>query len=333
MLYLHCGWPRTGTSSLQDALYRRRRDLGSAGTVFPLRWMSNLSPTHHGVSGMLKASLAGSSPFDELQSFLAANERVDVLLSAESITFWLTSEAKQNVLVAFLGAALEVVSVKCVWTLRRLDEEIRSLYLFAMSNQPDPPQPAALYRVAERSLDPLFAGLRRVGEAVDENVAYARYDPAGAHQAELLRAFGIGGPIGEAIRRELERRPRLNSSLSQKQAALLLNVEALSGRTGIDLDWAALRKAIREGRLIFESDRHGELVSYEMRRTLHENALTAARAAKFAPYIEFFADAEIQETPALGLDLDVLDDRDVERVVALCGGTKAVSAGADQGPG
>lgn len=48
MLYLHCGWPRTGTTSLQAALFEHKDELAAGGTVYPDRWRSPIGFTHHG---------------------------------------------------------------------------------------------------------------------------------------------------------------------------------------------------------------------------------------------------------------------------------------------
>ena len=73
MLYLHYGWPRTSTSSLQAALFEHRAQLAAASTVFPQRWMTMAGPTHHGLSELMRDSMGSADSFDEIRDFLRAH--------------------------------------------------------------------------------------------------------------------------------------------------------------------------------------------------------------------------------------------------------------------
>src|ERR1044072_701608 len=317
MLYLHCGWPRTGTSSLQAVLWGQRQALADAGTIFPRRWLSELSPTHHGLSELLAASEGSEAPLDEFKAFLEAHRHADIIFSAQSITDWLISAKRREALLALVAAAAEVIPIRCIWTLRRVDEAIRSLYLLAMSMGGNWPSPEGQYRVTAY-LEPLFTGMRLVGEANGGEVTFVKYDSAGAHQIELVRAFGIAEPAAGVIRDQLKQRPRLNRSLTHKHAVLLANLDVFSARVGVDLDRVALCGAIRSGELAFDEDRRCELVDGEARRRLHEHALGAACEAHFRPYDEFFGDAEITSVEATPSATEVLYERDTEHLIGLC---------------
>jgi hypothetical protein len=167
--------------------------------------------------------------------------------------------------------------------------------------------------------------MRRVEEEVDGDVVYVKYDSMGAHHDKLLRAFGIANSAAEDIRDSLERGPRLNVSLSHKQAATLANRETLSARTGVELDEAALRRAFGPGEdFEFEEDWRCELIGEDVRRRLHERALEAAHPHGITPYMEYFEDAEIKAsiTPG-GLDPAILTDEDLERLMAHLGLTRS----------
>lgn len=317
MLYLHCGWARTSTTSLQAALFDHRERLAAAGVVFPEKWLTKARPTHYGLSELLEASMQSDEPFDEFKAFLELHPDRDVLFSAEAITTWLLSNEKQEALLRFLAAARQVVPTRCIWTLRRLDDGIRSLYLrrLALGIELRPPR-EHFEEIPE--LNMFFDGMCGVDEAATD-VVYVKYDSSGAHNEELLRAFGIPDEASSAIREQLDG-PRLNSSITHKQAVVLLNLDALSARAGVELDQAALRKAFMSGNLTFEEDWRCELVDGGARRALHERVLAVARAQGLAPYVEFFGDAEIAASPPVELGPDTITDEDLERLRSCSSG-------------
>lgn len=315
MLYLHCGWPRTGTSSLQSAIYRRRTEFRAAGTLFPSRWLSHLSPTHHGLSESLEASRTSTGAVESLTAFLDEHRDFDVLFSAESITTWVIDEEKHETLLAFLASLREATAIRCVWTLRRIDEVIRALYLqMVPKGRAEIPSAVAQYRYTA-FLSPLFTGMRRVEELLDGSVVYIKYASSGAHQRELLQAFGIEEETASRLGRDLDEHRRLNGSFSHKQAALLANAAELSVRAGVELDPASLARAARRGELVFPDDSRCEPVDGATSRRLHEQALAAAREAGFSPYVEFFGNDEIPASTATPLAPEVLADDDLERAV------------------
>jgi hypothetical protein len=315
MLYLHCGWPRTSTSSLQAALFAHRDLLAGDGIVFPERWLSATSPTHHGLSTLLSSSLESTAPLDEFGRFLDLHANQDVLFSAEALTFWLLSSPKQEALSKLVEAARGTMAVTCVWTLRRLDEVLSSLYLFRLAlGEALPPPADHLDRI--RLPDRLFEGLRKLEVASAGDVVYVRYDPAGAHNRRLLGAFGLSGRVEAAVRMEIDRGPRLNASLTRKQAAALINLDALSAKSGIALDRGRLGEMFRRGGFGFAGDDRCELADAGTRATFHARALAAADRQGFAPYGEFFADAEIEGPSAVALDADVLTEEDLARLTA-----------------
>jgi hypothetical protein len=318
MLYLHCGWPRTSTTSLQTALFTHKDQLAEAGVAYPDRWRSKTDLTHHGLSEMLRASLDSDRAFDDFKSFLDAHADQDVLFSAEDLTTWLISRKQQVAFVKLLDVAQEVMPTRCIWTLRRHDEVVRSLFLLRLES-PSGMSPRERKPGAGSSLDERFAGLRKVEEAVDGDVVYVKYDRAGGHNVELLRAFGIDGPIAARIGRELTSGLRLHTGPSHKQAVALLNVEALSARAGVQLDEAGLRRAFRDGDFEFEQDWQCEVTDSTWQKNTHELALAAARKHGIAAYVEFFEDAEIGRSTSSLTDTKAITDADLGRLVAFLG--------------
>lgn len=297
MLYLHCGWPRTGTSSLQNALHENRERLAEEGIVFPGK-VSRGTGAHNGV--------------DEFMRFLALHADDNVLISAEGITTALMLN-KSDALPRLLETAREVTQTRCIWSLRRIDALVCSLYMLRL-RRGEKIAPPDQFLAKPSKADLLFAGMRRMEAAVNGDVAYVRYDPEGAHNDELLHAFGFPDGARASIIRDVND-ARLNASPTQKQAAVLLNRDALSARAGVELDGRELREAFRRGEFSFENDRRCELVDDGVRRDLHEKALAAARRQDFAQYTEFFGDAEIAPSSPTPLEPEIVSDEDLAKLV------------------
>jgi hypothetical protein len=320
MLYLHCGWPRTSTTSLQSALFEHRDTLAAAGIVYSDEWRSKTGTTHHGLAELLAASLESENAFDDFKRFLNARAGKDVLFSAEALTFWLTLPEKQEALLRFLAVAGEVTPVRCVWTLRRHDDFVGSLLLLGLKTGR-----GGFGGGKSAALDRKFAGLRKVEELLGDEVVYCRYDSAGKHNSELLRALGIPNELAADIAAKLKAGPRLHASPSHKEAVLLTHLDQLSARAGFDLDGAVLRETFARGDFKFAQDWRCQPLEVDVRKRMHERALQAARRHGVRSYVEFFAGDEIED-PALGRTPDVLTDRDMEDLVAHLRGRDGVVA-------
>jgi hypothetical protein len=316
MLYIHCGMPRTSTSSLQVALAEHEDRLAAEGVFYPERWRSKGVPTHHGLHGLLKASQDSDRELDDFKRFLVLHSKNHLLFSAEILTLWMTSSERQKSLLAFLAAAQEIMPTRCIWTLRRRDELFVSLYLRRLGAGVRLLPPAVFFAKFPEP-DCQFARFRSLEDALGGNVVYVKYDSTGKHNDELLHAFGIPDRVRSEIRENLERSPRLNASLSHKQAVVLLNLDALAARAGIPLDEVVLRKAFRSGEVEFAQDRPCELVSDHVRKALHDGALVAASRQAFEPYLEFFGDSQIDGCSSTSLAPEEITDQDLAQLVAL----------------
>lgn len=312
MVYLHCGWPRTSTSSLQAALWRCKDRLAVAGMVYPVNWRGRRYPAHYGLYDMLSPQPESDRALDDFKRFIDERPGQDFLLSAEGFVFWLLSDERQEAMLRFLAAAQEVTPMRCFWTLRRIDDLLASLYLLRLSLGHQLPPPAEHFEGAPSRESHLFEGMRKVSDACDS--VYVKYDATGAHNDELLEAFGIPPAAAAEIRKEL-RRHRLNASLSHKQAAALINLQALSARVGVELDGISLRAAIERGDFSFEGDRPCDLVDGSVKEALHERALAAARTKGFAPYVEFFGGDDIDASSSAGLGAEAFSEKDLKQLV------------------
>jgi hypothetical protein len=309
MIYLHCGWPKTGTTSLQAALVKQEDRLEEAGVYYPREWRVRAGA--HRFVEVLTALQEPGGPVEELERFMVGHANQDILFSSENLSVWALG-GKIETFLRFLAVLREVGPIRCIWTLRRADEMLHSVFrqmTFVKGKAPDGPF------LGELELGDLFAGMRVVEETVDE-VTYVKYDPAGAHNAELLAAFDLSADLAVPIERELRSGARLNPSASEKAMAAVLNADRLSARTGVELDPDRMRDAFRSG-FRFERDRACVLAGYEERQEKHERVLARARAREFTPYLRFFEHEEVGDrSPASRLDPEMITDEDLSGLVA-----------------
>lgn len=319
MLFMHGGWVRTGTTSLQAALVANREDLAAAGIVYPDRWrLGGRNDNHHGLIELLER---GDEPCeferfrDELRAIAGSGS---VLLSAESLTYFLAG-AKRETLLSLLAALRGDMPVHVIWTLRNLVDIVTSLYLRQiLTLRKSPPTPAEFLRDVTADRDwpgESFAGLRRL-EAGVERTTYLGYERGGSHSRELLRVVGVPSEVRVPIEEGLAAEPRLNARLTHKQAVAILRRDQISARLGTAVDRAELADLFYRGEFRFDDDAPCGLFESGALRDLHRRALDAARDTGFAPYLDLFAQDEIDCPAPVEIDADVLGDDDLSRLAA-----------------
>jgi hypothetical protein len=307
MVYLHCGWPKTGTTSLQAVLARRRDQLMAVGTVYPDRWSRKGDDTHNGLTDLVAASRRSGAAINEFKSFLEDHSDRDVLLSSESLSVWVGR--KDEALMSLFMAIQEVTSLRCIWTLRRLDDLLQSLYIQMALGGREMAPPAEFmsnFNVKEDE------GMRAIERAVTD-VSYVKYEPDGGHNVRLLRAFGLPSDEVGAIGAELSSTPRLNVSRTYKQFVAATNVDVVSARLGFKTSRRALRDAFEREGFQFKDDSPCSLVDGSVREEVHGRMLESSRRSGFDAYVEFFGEDEIQGS-AVSLNPDILSDQDLSRL-------------------
>jgi hypothetical protein len=313
MLYLHCGWQRTGTSSLQATLSQHQEALRAAGILYPDRWRPPSSDAHHRFVDLLEPSTAGEDAIDSFKDYLRSNAERVVLISCEGLSNWLPAERRGSLLKLVL-ASQEATPVTCLWTLRSVDALLTSLYLHRIVTARSLPPPADFFREFAGWLDEAIVTMCELADAVGGSVAYSRYDDGGEHYDEILSSVGAPRALRAKIMEELRDGPRANVSLGQKGTVLLLHTDTIEDRAGVQLPRSALRAALRAGELRFAGDAPCELVEPQLRKLVHEGVLRASRDAGFAPYVEFFEGHAVDPALATPLDPDVFTDWDLERL-------------------
>jgi hypothetical protein len=316
MLYMHCGWPRTGSSSFQAVLTGHRDQLAEVGVDYPDRWRLRNSDAHYGITETLESvAVEDIGAVEGFLDYLRSAAARKVLISNESISHWLVA-GKRESLIELLLAAQEVTTVTCLWALRRADRWAGSMYLHRIDTGHPVPAPDTYFRECAAMVPDIIAGQREVEQALNGNQIYCRYEDSGAHYGELLRAVGVADSVRVDIETDLRVGPRRNRGPSQKATAALLHADALSARAGVDLTVERLRGVFRSGDFEFDDDMPCELVDVEVAQAVHRRALEAAGEAGFKPYVEFFGAEAVEPSTPVALEPEALTDEDLSRLVS-----------------
>lgn len=305
MLYLHCGWLKTGTTSLQAALDWHRGDLESAGLRNLKAWR------------VLPKRLNGPASDSTIAEFVddvEAQAERDLLLSCETFMSMMLTDRRQDAFLRLLDAVQAAMPVTCIWTLRRWDEMMCSYYSWQLSYGLDPPS-FRDYLASLPQVTGLLTGMCRVADFAASNPIYCKYDSTGSHNHRILSSLGLPAPVISKIG-EFGGASRLNAALSYKQTVALLNVRHLAEKSGVELDKGSVREAFTSGGVRFDGDRPCELMDLPHKRRVHEEALACAHEVGFEPYLDFFQQEEIEgpmEADLLG-DVGSISEDDLIRL-------------------
>jgi hypothetical protein len=312
-LYLHGGSPRTGTTSFQATVYAHRQGLAAAGILYP-KVLSKGGNHHGGLVRLLKGADADGER-GGFFAFLRSNRDADILISTELISSWLV-EGKRQPFLRLLSDVDEVVPVTAIWTLRRADSLLVSSLLPQIWRGDLLEPPADFIRTRVHMLGDLTAGLLAMSERIGGRVVYSRYQPDGAHHESILRTVGVPDALRGQIMRRIREGPRMNLQPTQKAATVMMNLDAVAARTGIDVPRAAVYDGFARGALRFDDDVPCRLVGGELRQLAHEEALAVAADLGFAAYLDFFGHEQVPADPAHELDVADLTDGDIARLVS-----------------
>src|ERR1044072_7414086 len=246
MLYWHLGMKRTATTSLQTALVAHQAELAEAGIIYPEEWRSEDPigyPTHDGLTAVIEASDRESPPAPHFREYLSGHVGSSVLLSSEFVSDRL-ADSPDAVLRA-LSLAQSTMPVTCIWTLRRLDDQVSSLCLrrallgtgFVFLDK------AAVPRIGAQ-LAAVLAGMSAVEDSVDGRVAYLKYQRDGSHNGKILAALRLPGDLRHEVEATLDHGPRLTPQVTYKSAVAMRHAAELSARYGTAINGLELRRAL-----------------------------------------------------------------------------------------
>jgi hypothetical protein len=316
VIYLHCGWPKTGTTTLQAAVMRHRDRLGAAGILYPNAWRENESTAHVGLIRALRSGGKSSDGIDQFKRELTHHGNGDVLLSCEGVSNWVWGQDRYEALSSFLEVVQEVAPVTCIWTLRRFDEMVHSgcVHKLRMGFLSRSPREAMKASRPERMLPSIC----NLNDVVHGRALYLKYDTAGTHHTEMLRSLGLPQEASETLEFELASSSRFNRSPTRKELLVITHLKEVSAKTGVALNYQALSDAFHDDNFSFSEDGPCELAGPEARRDLHERALKTARDCGFAAYLRFFAHERLDDyPPPTVLDPTDLADEDLRRLTEI----------------
>jgi hypothetical protein len=313
LLLVHGGLRRTGTSSLQAVLAAHRAELTAVGVDYPDRWRPGGADAHHGLAELLEPGEGRDAALDSFRLYLEGRAGGSVLLSSEVLSTWL-SEDRRPSLLGLLRRAGEATRLCCAWTLRPADEILTSMYLHQVMFGYEVPGPEEYFLTGLPRVTEAIVGLGELERALDGESIYMEYDPAGAHNEEILSRAGVADPTRGQLMEALRESPRLNPRLTHKAAAAMLHRDAISVQMGVEVTSPALKGLFYEDGPHFAGDGPCVVVGDELRRAAHNEALSAAREIGFAPYLEFFGDHKIEAAPPEIPGPDALNGEDLERL-------------------
>jgi hypothetical protein len=138
-LYVHCGLQKTGTTSLQDYLYRRKEELRALGYNYPPIGIKRGRHAHH----HLAYEMLEKARFDpaygtisDLLSYCGSADRVrNIIISSEFLAAALTKDGARERFLAFLRNAREVNDdVYAIFTFRSFWRRAESAYFEDLMN-------------------------------------------------------------------------------------------------------------------------------------------------------------------------------------------------------
>jgi hypothetical protein len=313
-LFLHIGMPRTGTTSLQRVLAGSGSVLEGAGYEYPDLGRDEPGIAHHALGWDVLAHGAQSRAGRELLERLARADG-NTIVSTETLSNGL-AYAPAEAFRSFLAAAMDVVDVEVIITLRRLDQMLASMYLFQVraGNDPDPVDDFSERRLPW--IDQVFGNLREMRLSGDwPSPVILTYRQGRDSTAPVLRAIGLDPAVlGEAER-------PLHGTLGLKAQAFLGGLDELgddipAGRSQLIYYFETGRFSFSDE--VYEYDPFG----YEARRRIHEHALASSIEHGIHEYEDAYRGERIEPTPRTEIDSSLITDadlRDLRRFLSAAG--------------
>ena len=313
MLYLHSGWPRTGTTSFQFALGKSRAELLAAGIAYPTEAERSRSRGHQELAVMLESNGGDGGGIEELAESLGRYD-CPVLLSTEGVTNFVKPGLPR--LSRFIGAIED--DVTCLWTLRRIDQFYASMHLHQGLKEGMIDSASDFFHRRHQSgwFERFVRGIAELEQASVGSV-FTKYDPGGGHHDELLESVGVPGPVRSAICERVHAGRRRGATVTHKTAIVLNNRELFSERAGVEITLNKMHRLVRSGKPIFEDDSELAVVDGDLRILVHRQALDVSRRLDFEPYPSFFEADEIEAIEPRALEIEAITDDDLQDLVAM----------------
>ena len=312
MLYLHIGLPRTGTTSLQAVLAQSAAPLAEASTVYPVRWRGRGKLAHHELASGLLASETGATVKNDFLRYLAkTGERRHVVISSEGLSNGLTPE-KFPQLRSFLQACSSRTPVRVVLTLRRYDVFVSSMYhhqlKWGLAPDPDIEHYARLRHPWISGVFKALSELRRDGDVT--SLILIPYVEGSDSIAPALQALGISPLL-------LRSRPpaRLGRSIGLKALTFLRFFDEWVTEHRLPVERRHVVRLFERLAFEFRNEEYSyDLLGYDVRRALHDCALSAAAEHGIAEYQEAYGGAVIEGSRQQPVDRGLISTDDFNQL-------------------
>ncbi|MEM8664889.1 MAG: hypothetical protein AAGF49_12310 [Pseudomonadota bacterium] len=312
MLTFHVGLPKTATTAAQRVLSRSTETLSAAGIDYVDILRNREGIAHHSLPAELLERRDADGPHARaLVDRVKRTSARHTIVSSEALTNVIASP-RRMVFVDLLAEIAQVMPVRVVIVLRRVDDFFTSMYLqSAKVGEVTSPIEAYLSTRTMWSRG-LFTGLRTIRRSPFEpSICVVKYEPGPAFLGRIL-----GQIIGDArLLTSEELSGRESGRLTTKAHAVLLNLDLVEERIGYSLKRFPLIRAMELGKLVFEDDTKSfSLLPRDEAEAIHRAALDAAQEAGENHYARYFRTSVIKEKTLVSLAPDVLSDADIEAV-------------------
>ena len=312
MLSLHIGLPGTGTTSLQTVLEGSAAVLAEAHTVYPDRWRDWGGLAHHELASSLLAGENAPAVQDDFLRYLGATRsQRSIVISTEGLSNGLTPQ-KFPLFRSFLRACASVTPVRLVLTLRRYDAFVSSMYQhqlkWGQAPNPDIDRYAALRQSWISGVFKTLGDLRRDGDVA--SLILVPYVEGADSIALTLDALDLSWLLSRS-------RPpaRLGRSIGLKALALLRFFDECAAEDRLPVERRHLVQLFERRRFEFPNEEYGyDILGSDVKRALHEHALSAAGEFGIAEYQKAYGEAVIERSVRQAVDRRLISADDVDRL-------------------
>ena len=275
-LYIHCGLPKSGTTSIQKSLAAGREQLRAAGYDYPDICVSADRTAHHNLAREMLGDprfVAERGGRDELLAYFKENTRCpNIVLSSEGLTHCLFRARAQ--LFGFLQAAMTANdAVFVAFTFREFWRISESTYLYNLRNGGGDTAGSGPLRLAATTK--WLKGLSEGLSAMRDLVGAERFLVCDVVKDGEDSVSAISTLLGVPYLRQRSAEPRYNSRIGIKKSAILykLRNQAASDRAGAVLSPEQIAKIRR--RILAMPDFPGEIFDYRIMPYDGANAIQA----------------------------------------------------------
>ena len=271
-LYIHCGLPKTGTTSLQMFLREHREQLNAIDYDYPALCLNRGGYNHSNLSRQFSRhnfydSQSGTAD-DFLNLFKSPDRKSNIIISAEGLASCLVSSDSSAKLQSFLRSAAQLNdAVYLIFSFRTFWRYIESLYLQLL-------KAGNLKVTLTRHIDMRLLWLGMLFKEIailHEIVGAGRILVADVDQSDSISALL---PLMKINESELGPRPeKLNARLGIKKAALLYHFQFESagkqhGRSQHQI--MRLAKSLEKMADLPDDDYYYHIVTFEQANRIQE---------------------------------------------------------------